>query len=221
MPELGVKYVDVFRKTGVLPERLGLDGFVFYSPSANQGSIELSVARRLDEEVSGLNLRKKPKVIMADFFGLRKRATYKVGENPVEVMDFFPTFSRSTTNLENVVVERASAEAGNIPLESGSVDIIWDRLGALYHLIDDCRKSETDLKTEVSRLLAEYKRVLRPGGRLVVDASKDIYQAPYSTFAYATENSPGIDFPELGWDVKIAGEKETRIAILTPIPVLI
>lgn len=166
------KYARTFfesvRETKLLPENL--DGFVFLSVSANKGSKEIAVAKLVDEMLAGKTFQRKPLFIAADLFGRTDRAG-----------NFLPGFDpQLQPELNSIAFQFLSAKAQEIPLAKRSVDLIFDRMGALWHAVDSAVSVGPDepvppwqkkaARAQVESLLAEYHRKLKPGAAVIIDA---------------------------------------------------
>src|SRR5258706_4018205 len=67
-PNLAGRYASLLLSEGVLPSTDNANGFVFFSPSANQGMFEFGIARQFDASLSG-GYNKPPQFIIADILG--------------------------------------------------------------------------------------------------------------------------------------------------------
>jgi len=219
-PQVIQEYADLLIKTGLIPSDERLSGFVLYSPSSNQRSIETEFARRIDACAGKLQLETPPMVITSDIFG-RLEPAYTPSPN----LKFISAYNGQMENFEHVKTGSFAALAGQTPLESHSVDLIWDRLGAMWHAIDSVSGTQNNAQEAVVPLLEEYKRILKKGGKVVIDAADRTIMAPTSTYLFSKginqESNPSkvdphfkVDFESLGWKVSFEGNGDTKIAVL-------
>lgn len=211
-PRLPGEYATLLLNKRILPAPDRANGFVFFSPAANQGLFEHSIAKRFDETLS-VESQNPPVFIAADFFGGKdKSGKFQPGFLP----DIF-----TDEDLNYVKFKKLSAEGEHIPLRDESVDVLWDRVGALWHAQSE-RISNPDSEGVVN-LLDEYKRVLK--GSLIIDAAEWYPgRAIQSTFDFLTDpidgssNPPAInvDLEQLGWNFHFIGSGESRLAVLKP-----
>lgn len=224
-PYLRRGYRDTLVNADVLPsESKVVDYFVLYSPSSNQGSIERFFAMCLEHNPSVQNAL----IVGGDMFGKEVISTPHTNSN--EGIDggrssFIPGFAKQSKDIfTKVKFERVAATARSIPLEDHSVDVVWDRLGALWYVFENCALDrKMNAKSDVETLLTEYKRVLKSGGKLVIDASDQMMGNVPSTYRYSKGTDSEllikfgpVNFEELGWNVTFAGDGETKVAILQP-----
>jgi len=213
-PDLAKQYVDLLIQEQIIPHPDKATGFVFLSPSANQGMFEYEIADRLNQSIT-----KKPDpppiFLAADIFG-----NYQDGQ-------FVPGFWKGfyQDEFDNVIFQKISADANKIPILDNSVDVIWERLGALWHVQNNRATGENLDSTPIVNLLNEYDRVLKSGGVIILDAATQTEGATNSTidFLEGKFNIPGaqinpydykIDLKELGWETQFIGSGRARLAVL-------
>jgi SAM-dependent methyltransferase len=211
---LAVAYAELLSQEGILPTPDKANGFTFFSPSANQGSYEYAFAKTVEDSLTDAS-EKKPLFIAADMFGTGDRENFVPGfrNNELRPEDF-----------KHVVFQKVSAEAERIPLPEASVDVVWDRLGALWHTQSKRISLNISSDQEVQDLLEGYKRVLKPTGCVIIDSAKFTRGADSSTMEYlqGSTKTPGsppkypVDLEKLGWDVSEIGSGETQLTILKP-----
>lgn len=203
--DLLVSYPTLLLKESLLPQPDQANGFVFYSASANQGNFEYTMAQAVDASLSQKS-PKPPLFIAGDIFG------HSGDEMEQFEPGFVQTEAQKASPLKHVHFTRISADARHIPLQDGSVDVVWDRLGALWH-VQSSRIVDPDLGS-VGSLLSEYSRVLRPGGNVVIDAEKPTPSAS----KISTSHLLRYDLPkvrQLGWDMRFIGADRTRLLVLS------
>lgn len=205
------EYADLLLKEGILPSGTRASGFRLISPSAHQGYFEHALAAGVDK-----TLHKKPDIppefIAADFFGVQYGDNFVPGFQDVE----YPDTLRYVTFRKLSIKDARDLEE----IEDSSVNVVWDRKGALFHAQDDrLARAEVNPESVVS-LLEEYKRVLKkPNGVVIIDDNPNpTGGARYST-VQVLEGIPygskyKIDLEELGWDVRHIGTGRTRLAVL-------
>lgn len=215
-PLLAAQYVELLFDEKILPPPSDARGFVLLSPSANQGLFEFEMAEKLDSTMTE-KPEKKPMFIAADMFG-------EIRDN-----QFVPGFWKDfyTDEFKNVDFHKLSADAKNTPLKANSVDVIWDRLGALWHTQNSrVTNGKQDLE-DIYRVLNEYRRLLKPGGVVVIDAAVKPEGATNSTDDFLSGNfsikgrqidslAYKVDLDKLGWEIRYIGNDAARLAVLKP-----
>ena len=178
-PQFPDRVFGLLAREHVLPE--DYNGFVFLSVSANRAHIEEGLARNIDARVRDQHLDKKPLVIASDIAGARVDGRFR----PICADKELPTF-------EHVNFVCLASDARRMPIKSGEADIIWDRLGAMWHIgahVDDDEKktrkgnlSQEDYRQIAILLFEKYSKLLKENGKIVLDAYelKDM-QMPDST----------------------------------------
>jgi len=68
-----------------------------------------------------------------------------------------------------------------LPIRDNTVDVIFDRLGALWHAVDYDITHHNDHDKLTHFILGEYYRVLKPGGALILDGDSQFDSIVYST----------------------------------------
>ncbi len=164
-------FLDSIKEHGVLPE--DMSGFVFMSVSANSGGKESALAKLVDDSLGSKQLEHKPLFIAADVFG-----TWTDKDNFVPGFD---TKKQSKHEYKNIAFQFLSSDAHNIPLAKESVDIIFDRLGAVWYAIQEnvnLRRNKKiaswqreDAQEAVAELLKGYWEKLKDEGKIILDAS--------------------------------------------------
>lgn len=137
-PEYSQKLYETIKEHNIFPD--DLNGFVFLSPSANMGSKEIGLAKIIDQKLQNNDLDKKPLFIASDFFGTRdKKGNFKPGFDAKTIPD-----------LDNVEFSFVSADANRLPIKDGTVNLIMDRMGAIWHTVNSCLSSEDQPITEMT-----------------------------------------------------------------------
>ena len=207
-PDYGMRLYSILERERILPE--DLNGFVFFSVSSNSGSRELGFAKILNSSVEDHSLEIAPIIIAGDIAKV-------------------PTID--THELTNIHFKQLQADARDIPLKDSSVDILFDRMGAFWYELEGINDGATRLNGEIldweledafntiSAVLDEYGRVLKKGGKLLIDypeRDKDNKVAT-STGQYIEETFGDTKafFSRCGWKLDFIGEGEDRLGVLT------
>jgi len=204
---------ELFQKEGMFPENM--EGFTFVSVSANKAFLEKGLAISLDKTLAGQNFDIKPKFIAADFAG-----SYRDGK-------FHSIFDGvEKPELENVEFVFQVADARTIELPEESVNILWDRLGAVWNIgkhDDDGLESGEELSEEkfkktVIELLDRFSGFIKKVGHIVLDAHiTDEDDVPMST-AWKIEQNFGDTFEqalaEIGLSSRFVGEGKDRLLLI-------
>lgn len=181
---------DLLKTNQLFPH--DLNQFVFLSPSSNTGVREIALATMLDQAIEQGEFQGHPKFIASDFFG-----------HTTESGNFVPGFDPNLKpNLEHVDFNFLSGRASELPLADNSVNMIYDRLGALWYSVNDFFPTENDgskswqkeweedeeqenrlaAQEAVKKLLAKYAQKLKLGGAIVMDGAEN--NSPPSTGEY-------------------------------------
>jgi SAM-dependent methyltransferase len=215
-PRMAAEYADLLVQQGLLPLADRASGFTLFSPSANQGIYEYTMAKKVDDSLTG-KLEKQPVFIAADMFGTKT----KTGKEKEKGKKFEPGFRKDISRPEDltyVKFHKLSADAENIPLSDATVDIVWDRLGALWHTQEERMLMNDVSDQKIQDLLNEYKRILKPDGCVIIDSGSITRGAGQSTYEYLhAQAEQSVDFNALGWSTQQIGSGETQLTVLKPI----
>lgn len=184
--QYGYRLYKTIKENGLFPP--DMDGFVFLSVSANKGTKELELAKSLEEDIKDKHFNKKPLVISADMAHV-KNSHNQEGENYV------------------------LADARKIPLIKESVDIIFDRMGAIWYA------SWEENKNCLIKLLDEMSRALKKHGKILVEATNSISTDAIMmrNFNVKDSNMLNAKLKELGFQCSYLGEGLDRILVLEKI----
>ena len=224
-PEYALKLFELFKQEGIIPEDEELEGFTLVDVSANRAELEVHLAVLLDRQIKGQEFVHSPKVIAIDFLG-KKEGEKEDGSYDRFVSGIQP---EKIPNLKNVEFSRISADARQLPLAEGSVDVLFDRLGALWYSVHDkgggLRRDKTFLELQkiVLEILKNYARTLKEKGKIIVDATqKGMYlnqvKSEKSTAVALSEvglSTPrGLqDLEDIGLRVKFVGKGADRLLV--------
>lgn len=220
-PTLPNDYFALLVQEGIIPREEELGGFTFLSPSANTGRYEYEMAKALDASLAH-QPTPQPRFIASEIVG--------------NLLD-----SSQKDPLSYVAFETRTEDARELSLPPRSVDVIWDRLGAVWHLQRQRIDKEESSTKEVVRLLERYKNLLKPGGRVILDATDEtstmgvlerkdvlpivsVFDSPEDQASTAQLNREiqkremvyKIDLQKLGWEIHYIGDGPTRLAVLEP-----
>jgi hypothetical protein len=218
-PKHSQKFFETVKKYNILPDNL--DGFVFLSPSANMGSKEIDLARIIDQQVGSNGLNKNPLVIASDFFGMRNREG-----------DFKPRFNiENIPDLKNVDFSFVSADANELPIKDGAVDMIMDRMGAVWHTINSCLSSEgqpitemsimqkNEAKEKVKKILSHYLSKLKDNGNIILDAPDDGRESTALLLFTVFGEDIKEELEQIGLEYSFVGENENELLVLRKLTV--
>lgn len=135
-PQAIQTYQDLYQQ-GFIPEYNS--DFVFVSPTANNATHEYAMWQVDHQRRTGHGV-----FITADIINTK------------------PNFSPAAAN--NSVINHVRWNAQELPVQDGSVDMIWDRKGLLWHMADSLELRKT------YQILGKYFQALKPKGSLVIDA---------------------------------------------------
>jgi len=113
---------------------------------------------------------------------------------------------------KNVDLKLVAGDMARIPLPDNSVDVLCERLGGLWHAAEvDQRYSRGKKKESCTRaMLAEYQRVIRPGGIILLDSrTSDSPRVPptLAKIRSLTNGAPQELLEEFGFGVRCAEGK--------------
>lgn len=213
-PEYSQKLYETIKEHDILPDNL--NGFVFLSPSANMGSKEIGLAKIVDQQLQNKDLDKKPLFIASDFFGTHdKKGNFKSRFDAKTIPD-----------LDNVEFSFVSADANKLPIKDGAVNLIMDRMGAIWHTINSCLSSEdqpitemtTDQKNKarekVKNILEHYLSKLKNDGSIVVDAPDDARISTAKLLLTIFGRDIDEQLKQAGLKYSFIGEKDDRLLSL-------
>jgi SAM-dependent methyltransferase len=132
------------------------------------------------------------------------------------VADGTPIIEQPQAELTHLAVQSIVSDSYHMPLADEAVDVLYERLGALYHCADEDIEKGHQGKL-VADMLAEYKRILKPKGRIIIDWANS--KVPVSTALEMEKAADGaLDnyLSNQGYEVQYAGDKEGYI-ILTKV----
>ena len=214
--------IDTLSEEKLLPRGEELNGWVFFSPTSNFRIFESSVLHTISKSIEGMKLEEKPKVITSDIAGYYvptagnpKISVEDVYYKKYPLKSFKPTFTGQMQD-KNVDCLSVASDAYEIPLRDNSVDLIWDRLGAVWHTIY-AESLFAEPEKDIIVLLDSYRRVLKDAGSIVIDAYEIQPKGAPSISSYALLklllDHHGSDLLK-GWDLELIGEGESRMAVL-------
>lgn len=207
-PDYGHRLYQILKSSQILPPPEKLNGFVFLSVSSNGASREAGLASEIDRSVSGIEFQSKPKIIANDI---------AVIKNPTKI------------KLDNVEFVRIQSDAYSLPTTKESVDVIYDRMGALWYRVHQELESATlvngklpewsrsEITESIKQVLTQYTEKLKIGGHILIDNPDRISKDPMSTTQYLQEIIPDMkDFlSEIGLECQNIGEKEDRLMVIS------
>lgn len=217
----------------VIPDRKSLEDWVFLSPSANYRVFENHLLRQVSDLAAGVEYTHPPLFIVSDILGYTDSTEFYYQISRKEVFDknlpaqiFRPSFKGQLDEVENANSLSIASDAYRLPLQDDSVNVLWDRLGAMWHALNnDIPKHEYE--KSLIPLLEEYKRILKSGGCIVVDAYEQTPEgAPTNSTYDFISGTVNRDFPEIirdqlppvfeqEWDVRLIGKGKSRMAVLS------
>ncbi|KKU52972.1 MAG: hypothetical protein A3A28_05370 [Candidatus Sungbacteria bacterium RIFCSPLOWO2_01_FULL_47_32] len=201
-PQYAKKFYELMAGERFIPD--DLNGFVFLSPSSNKASKEIKLAEIFDKRLEGTSLKQKPIFIASDIFGTHE----KDGR-------FLPGFDpEKKPQFKNIDFTFVTSEAGRLPIRAESVTMIMDRMGAMWHAIDDGLASssaaagEAGRKTDAEKILKEYAEKLKKGGVILFDAFRGKGLESTGQLLFRTFGKKLKDIEELGFSWKLVGKDE-------------
>lgn len=208
-PTYGKRLFALLKKEGVVPEKL--DDFRFLSVSANGGSREIGFAEALDGTIENLQMKpkKRPLVIASDI---------------ARVGTLVPEYA-------NVDYVRLKADAHNLALPMEAVDVIYDRMGAVWYKVDEKLGVATlvngvlpdweleDIWEALKETFIQYRDKLKNHGSILLDDPDRISDNPMSTLQYLKKIIPDVDgfLKLLGLVGRHIGEEKDRLLAITRI----
>jgi SAM-dependent methyltransferase len=172
--------------------------------------------RALDEHLGTLEHLHRPEVILTDF-AYEDPGPGKVGT---------PAIKMPEEPLENINLKAVTCDMFHVPLETNSVDVLYENLGALWHASDLDRRvmrSKSHVGEYTQRIIDEYKRIVAPGGKIIIDMSEQKEGIFYTGIPSTAEevsghcDEKGIKhyFETLGFETEVVGGDDGRYLLLT------
>ena len=206
-PDYGKRLYSILKEGVITPSR---KNFVFLSVSSNGGSREISLARELDKDGGGGKLESKPTIIASDISDVA---------------------FQSIPNFANVNFVRLRADAYNLPVEKRSIDVIFDRMGAIWYKVHNGLERATringklpeweveEIVEDVKKTLLQYKEKLKDGGTIILDDPDRKSTDPISTVQYLKKIIPDINnyLSDLGLAGQNVGSSEDRLLVIGPV----
>ncbi|MFZ2189446.1 MAG: hypothetical protein WA057_02180 [Candidatus Magasanikiibacteriota bacterium] len=229
-PDYPQQLFDTLNNSGIIPKGNKLDGFVFASISANRADMEAEFASVLDKEVKDEEFIHPPKVVAMDLLG-KKENEREDGSYDRFVSGIQP---KKLPNLKNVEFSRISADANNLPLTESGVDVIFDKLGLIWHSLND----ETGhiqfnadlevLRKKILEILEKLSEILKVNGKIVVDAFEvGVHKYEETGCATSTadcleqvgvlKSSSLLELGKLGLQIKFIGEGKDKLLVFEKI----
>ena len=120
---------DVLRENGIIPapEILAKEKFVFLATCSGGANLEERIARELDKELAGLDVKVKPLIIASDYAHLANPKGEHLTANPPDMS--FP----KAEEFKNVIFEFIVANALILPLPDESADIVYENWGQVFY----------------------------------------------------------------------------------------
>jgi ubiquinone/menaquinone biosynthesis C-methylase UbiE len=161
---------------------------VFFS-SASEGDIPANLVKILEND--GIL---KQRFVVGD---------YAVGEKGI------PTVKKVADQMGDIEYVPMVADSYKLPFANEALDVIHERMGALFHGV------ESGLG-EVQTLIKEYARVMKRGGVLILDSTHSNKRLPSSTVKDLQKIADvGELFSDLGFELAgESGDEDEKYLIL-------
>ena len=116
---------------------------------------------------------------------------------------------------ENLDTQVVACDSYDLPFRENEFQVLYERLGALWHAAheDLARSGEGAL---VQNMLEEYKRVVKPGGKIIFDCADRVVSPPPTVKVISMTINKDIRsfFEKVGFEVEVVG-KDEKFVILT------
>ena len=174
--------------------------------SVNTGERDREVLQQLDGYLGELNKFHRPSVTLTDF-----ALTEEDGKSIIQKPE------KKYKNLDARIV---ACDSYHLPFRENEFQILYERLGALWHAADEDMQKHGE-GALVRNLLEEYKRVVKPGGKIIFDWVSGHRVMPPATaqmIRRAVKEEVKKFLTNLEFEFEITGTTEDEMSIILTNP---
>jgi len=174
--------------------------------SVNTGERDWKFLQQLDDYLGELKKLHRPSVTLTDF-----ALTEKEGKSIIQKPE------KKYKNLDARIV---ACDSYHLPFKENEFNVLYERLGALWHAADEDMQQHGE-GTLVRNLLEEYKRVVKPGGKIIFDWVSGHRVMPPATaqmIRRAAKEEVKKFLTNLGFEFEITGTTEDEMSIILTNP---
>lgn len=159
--------MKIFKKSGIL-DLMEEEKISVLASSVSTGRKDWEFLQKLDNHLGKLEKLHRPSVTLTDF--ALKEKNGEMGS----------IIKRPEQEYKNLDARIVACDSYHLPFKENEFNVLYERLGALWHAAEEDINRDADGKL-VKTLLKEYKRVVKPGGKIIVDWASLI--SPYYSTA--------------------------------------
>lgn len=195
--EFAKSMMEVFKASGVL-NLIEKEKISILASSVSAGKKDWEFLKHLDDYLDKLKTFQRPSIVLTDFALTKERKS---------------VIKKPGQTYKNLDFHVTACDSYNLPFRENEFQVLYERLGALYHAADEDITKKTEGKF-TQEILEEYKRVVAPDGQIIIDWINS--RVPVSTaeeINKATKQDVEIFFKNLGFKVEFAGKNEGFIIL--------
>lgn len=191
-----------FRLSGIL-DLMAKEKVAMLASSVNTGDRDLEFLRQLNGYLGEQKKFHRPSVTLTDF-ALTEEEEKSIIQRPEEKFK----------NLDTQVV---ACDSYHLPFKDNEFNVIYERIGALWHAADEDMQKNGE-GALVQNLLEEYKRVIKPGGKIIFDWDSKTRVMPPATgqmIRRAAKEGVSKFLTSLGFELGGGTDKDEIFIVLT------
>jgi len=200
--EFANRMMENFKTSGIL-DLIKKEKVSMLASSVNTGERDLEFLQQLDDYLGQIKELHKPAVTLTDF-----ALTEEEGKSIIKKPEKYK-------NLDARIV---ACDSYHLPFKDNEFHVLYERLGALWHAADEDMQQHHD-GALVKNLLEEYKRVVKPGGKIIFDWVSGHRVTPPATaqmIRRAAKEEVKKFLTNLGFEFEITGTtKDEMFIVLT------
>jgi len=184
--------MENFKTSGIL-DLMTKEKVAMLASSVNTGERDWEVLRQMDDYLGKQKKFHRPFVTLTDF-ALTEEEEKSIIQKPEK-------------NFKNLDAQVVACDSYHLPFKDNEFNVLYERLGALWHAADEDMQQNGE-GALVRNLLEEYKRVVKPGGKIILDWVSGRRVMPPATaqmIRRAAKEEAKKFFTNLGFEFEIVG----------------